>query len=123
MKDDSILFQSSEEGMRPLYQAIDSLGLPALENSVVVDKIVGKAAALVVSYCRVKEIHCIVLSNRGKEFLERRAVSHYWERLTPEISNKFGTDICPFEKAVKEIEDPYEGYKVVYTLLKELNLY
>jgi len=62
LKNDKTLFTSCEDGMRPLFEAINSLGSSTLEDSVVVDKIVGKAAALLLSYFKVKEVHCIVLS-------------------------------------------------------------
>jgi hypothetical protein len=122
LKGDKTLFTSREEGMRPLFEAIDSLGLSTLEDSIVADKIVGKAAALLVSYFKAREVHCIVLSERAREVLDKRRIRHYPERLTPEIMNRLGTDICPFERAVLDVEDPEKGYERVYTKLRSLGL-
>ena len=46
LKNDKRLYQSTRAGMLPLYQAISVLGIPQLKNTTIVDKIVGKAAAL-----------------------------------------------------------------------------
>lgn len=116
------LFTSGEEGLRPLFDAINSSGLSLLEDTVVVDKIVGKAAALLISYFKATEVHCIVLSVKAKEVLERQGIQHYWETLTPVITNRTGTGICPFEKAVMDVEDPRQGYERVYSTLKSLGI-
>jgi len=122
LREGRTLFTSSEEGMRPLYEAINNLGLFVLEGSVIVDKIVGKAAALILSYFKAKEVHCATLSVRGREVLDRYGIKHYSEGLTEEIMNKLGTGICPFEKAVLDVDDPEEGYERVYARLKSLGL-
>ncbi len=122
LKGDKTLFTSRGEGMLPLYEAANSLGLSALEGSLVVDRIVGKAAALVVSRFKAVEVHCIVLSLRAMEVLDRQGIKHYSERLTPEIMNKLGTGICPFEDAVLDVEDPAMGCELVYAKLRSLGL-
>lgn len=122
LKDGNLLFTTREEGMRPLFDAINSVGLSLLEETVVVDKIVGKAAALLISYFKAKEVHCIVLSVKAKEVLERQGVEHYWETLTSEIVNRTRTGICPFETAVMDVEDPRKGYERVYSALKSLGI-
>ena len=113
---------SDEEGLRPLFDVINSSGLTLLEDTVVVDKLVGKAAALLISYFMAKEVHCIVLSMTAKEVLERRGIRHYWETLTPMILNRTGTGICPFEQAVMDVDDPRAGYERVGSTLKSLGI-
>ena len=115
------LYTSKEEGMLPLYTAITRLN-HAQRDMIVVDKIMGKAAALLASYLNAKEVHCITLSERGKEALEKRRISHYYEKLTPEIINRYGNDICPFEKAVLDDEEPESAYQRIQAKLKELDL-
>lgn len=122
LKDGEAIFMSSEEGMRPLFEAINRLGLHKLEGSLVVDKIVGKAAALLVSYFKAGEVRCAVMSAKAKEVLDKRGIEYHAEKVTPEIMNKLGTDICPFEKAVLDVEDPQEGYERLYAKLKTMNI-
>jgi glycerol-3-phosphate O-acyltransferase len=122
LKEDKTLFTSSEEGMKPLIEAINRVGISTLEDAIVVDKIVGKAAALLISYFRAKKVHCIVLSKKGRTVLENHSIKHYEERLTPEIMNRRGTALCPFEQAVMDVDDPQEGYERVSTTLKALGI-
>jgi hypothetical protein len=116
------LFTSNEAGLRPLFDAINCLGLSLLEDAIVIDKLVGKAAALLISYFKAKEVHCIVLSMTAKDVLERHGIQHDWETLTPTIHNRMGTGLCPFEKAVMDVEDPRTGYERVGSTLKSLGI-
>jgi hypothetical protein len=122
VKEDMTVFASREEGMKPLIEAIHQVGVPTLENAIVIDKIVGKAAALLISYIKAKEVHCIVLSTTGRAVLDTHQIKHYAERLTPEIMNRRGTGLCPFEQAVRDVDDPQEGYGRVRTTLKALGI-
>ena len=118
LKEGKTVFTSSKAGMRPLLDAIDIVGLPTLRKSVVIDKIVGKAAALLITYFKAREVHCLVLSVRAREVLDKRGIKHYAERIVPEVKNKLGTDVCPFEKAVLDVEDPEEAYETLSAKLK-----
>lgn len=122
LKDGETIFRSSEEGMRPLFEAINRLGLPKLEDSLVVDKIVGKAAALLVSYFKAGEVRCAVMSARARNVLAEQKITYCAEKTIPEIMNKFGTDVCPFEKTVLDVENPKEGYARLYAKLKSMNI-
>jgi hypothetical protein len=122
VKEDTTLFTSSEEGMKPLIEAINGIGLSSLGDAIVIDKIVGKAAALLISYFKAKEVHCIVLSTKGRTVLNNHGIIHYEERMTPEIMNRRGTGLCPFEQAVRDVDDPREGYERVSTTLKTLGI-
>ena len=122
LKDNEPLYQSAKEGMLPLYQAISELGVAKLENSIIIDKIVGKAAALLISYIHAQTVYCSTLSVRGKTVLEDHGITFRYEELTPEIINRYGTDICPFEKAVLDVEDPKIGYLRIQAQLRQLGL-
>lgn len=118
IKDDKTIFKSSKEGMQPLLEAIHSLDPSALKGSIVADKIVGKAAALLISYFKAKEVHCTVMSVRAKEVLKRHEIKYYSEKLLPEIANRLGTGICPFEEEVLDVDEPEKGYERLSKKLK-----
>lgn len=111
LKNGKTIYTSKREGMQPLLEAINSIGLTNLKESIVVDKIVGKAAALLICYFKAKETYSITLSVRGKEVLNKHGIKCYAETTIQEIRNRLGTDICPFEKSVLDVEEPEEGYK------------
>lgn len=122
VKEDITLFTSSEEGMKPLFEAINRVGVSTLKDAIVIDKIVGKAAALLISYFKAKEAHCIVLSTKGRTILDNHGIKHYEERLTPEIMNRRGTGLCPFERVVRDVDSPREGFERISITLKELGV-
>ncbi len=118
LKDGKTIFSSSEEGMQPLLEAIHDVDPLILKDSIVIDKIVGKAAALLIIYFKGKEVHCTVISVRAREVLKRHEIPYRSEKVIPEIANKLGTGICPFEQVVMDVEDPEEGYERLFTKLK-----
>jgi hypothetical protein len=118
LKANHTLFTSHREGMRPLLDAIHSCGRDQLANSIVIDKIVGKAAALLISYFQAKAVHCGVLSEPARKALDQHGIEYFYQQLLPTIMNKSGTDICPFEKTVLEVDDPSDGYNLLLTKLQ-----
>ena len=122
LKNGERLYQSQREGMLPLYQAIHSLGIIQLRDTTIVDKIVGKAAALLISYIQAQTVYCSTLSVRGKSVLENHGITFRYEDLAPEIINRYGTDICPFEKAVLDVVNPQIGYLRIQAKLQQLGL-
>jgi len=113
IKDNKTIFTSRVEGMRPLFEAIDTLGLLALRGSIIIDKIIGKAAALLISYVKAQAAHCMILSEGARAIFDTQGVKYSSEQTISQIKNKTGTDVCPYEKAVENIEDPGKGYETL----------
>lgn len=111
LKGGNLLYSSKKDGMTPLLEAIELFGLQRLKNSVVADKIVGKASALLISYFKASEVYSRLLSRSAIKVLEKHEIKYSYERAVDNIRNKEDTGICPFEKVVLEIEDPKKGYK------------
>lgn len=111
LKDGKPVYSSGNGGMAPLLEAIDRFGLPALRGSTVVDRIVGKAAALLIGYFGAEKVYAKLLSMGALRVLEKQGIRHASEKVVDNIMNEDKTDICPFEKMVLGIEDPREGYE------------
>lgn len=84
------------------------------------DLIVGKAAAMLFVKAGVVSVHGNTMSRAGKEFLESHGVRCTWDTLTERIINRDGTDICPMEKTVGELEDVEAGYAALKLRIKEM---
>ena len=108
-KNGKIIFQSSLHGIVSLLNAIESLGRN-LEEAAVADKVVGKAAALLCAFSRVKSVFALTLSIEGRKTLEESGIIYEFENLVPKILDKSGKDMCPFEKFSLGIENPKEAY-------------
>ena len=120
-KNDKILI-SDKKGISPMMDYIEQ-GLN-LKGFSVADLVVGKAVALLF----VKEgIVCVfakVISKAGFYVLNKHNIFVEYETLTDNIINRKGTDICPMEKTVLEIDDPdfaYEKLKETLVFLKNGN--
>jgi len=111
LKGGETIYSSREGGMLPLLEAIEQLGLRALADSTVVDRLVGRASALLISYFNAKEVYTRLLSRRAIEILEKHGIAYAAERVVNTIRNKEDTDMCPFEKMVLTIDNPKEGYR------------
>ena len=92
-----------------------------LADYSVADKVVGKAAAMLFVKCGIKQVFAKTLSQNGKKILERFGIPYEYETLTEKIINRDGTDICPMEKTVLNIEDIEEGYTALKNKLKQLS--
>ena len=120
-KDGRRLYASSEDGMRPLLDAIDAVGLPQLAGVLVVDKVVGKAAALLIAYIRASEVFAGLISVAGQTLLRRRGITTEADAIVPEICDVTGHAVCPFERLVDRTDDPGEGYRLVRERVRELS--
>lgn len=61
-----------------------------------------------------------MLSKRAKETLERFCVPYEYDALAEKIINPEGTDICPMEKTVWDVEDIEQGYTLLKAKLQSL---
>ncbi len=108
----SMIFQSASKGVRPHLEAIDSLGT-RLKGTIMVDKIVGRAAALLILYSGAVEIHAGVVSRGGREVLEHAGTPLFFGEATEHIKMIDGRIYCPFEAMVQGVDDPTQAYHAI----------
>ncbi len=117
VKDENI-YTSEKSGIKPLLEFIgdskDYTGFCAA------DKIVGRAAAFCYVNLSVKEVWANVMSKEGKEILERHGISAFCDTLTDKIINRKGTDICPMDKAIIDIDSPGEALEILSLKVKSM---
>jgi hypothetical protein len=113
MSDSKMLYSSGKNGIAPLVKAIDTLGQRKLKGSIVVDKIIGKASALLICYFGAKKAIAKVMSKGGLKALERFGIEHFADTMVNEIRNRTDTDFCPFEKLVLNVEKPIDAYRLM----------
>ncbi len=110
-KNEQRLFEAKEGGVAPLIYAIDTLGLETMKDSTVTDKVVGKAAALLIIYSGVREVNAKLISMRAITTFEKHAIPCRYQEIVDEILNRDKTAICIFEQTVGESENPAEAFK------------
>jgi len=109
-KNGIVLFETESHGINGLLKAIKQLQ-DNMAGSSVADRIVGRAAALLLVYSDVVAVFAVTASDSGIEVLENNHVFHKFERRVPRILDSKRVDVCPFERLVAKFSDPREAYE------------
>jgi hypothetical protein len=117
VKNGVILDRKRGGGLKPLLNIIDELK-EALNGSVVGDKILGKASALLCVYAKVGGVFTPQATKTAIAVLIRAGIPGQTDKMVPYIKNKNGDDMCPFEKMLKDIDTPEEAYKILKDNIK-----
>jgi hypothetical protein len=99
------VFFSAGKWLHPLFELEDFLPSSGLDRSSLLlrDRIVGRAAALLIVRLGIRRLHAQILSRPGKEVLEAHRVEHTWGELVERIA-------CQTEAALADVEDPEAAY-------------
>lgn len=117
----NIIFKSQESGIRSLIQAIETSGETLLRASVA-DKIVGKAAALLMLYAGMDNVHANLVSEPAEQLLSGRKKNLSYLKMVTNILNRDRSDICPMEKMSLKMQSPEEAFMAFSELLKRTKL-
>lgn len=92
----------------------------ALAGAELTDKVVGKAAALLMVRGGIRSLAAGILSRPAAQVLERAHIPYTYERLTERIVNRTGDGLCPMESAVMHTFDAEEAYTLLLATQKQL---
>lgn len=111
---------SEERGIRPMIDWLEA-DPECLRGASVADKVVGRAAAMLMVYGGVSEVYTNVISVRALELLRENNIPCTYVNTCDAVSNRRGDGICPMERAVAPIKDPAEAFEKLKLKLKEMN--
>lgn len=114
------LVTSNERGIKFVLGLVES-GDDILNGASIADKVVGRAAALLMVKGGVKEVYAEVLSIPAQEVFLKYGVECEYKTLVQGIINRKGDGQCPMEKAVLGIDSPSEAAKVLREKLNIIN--
>ena len=80
-----------------------------LKNALVADKIIGKAASVILILGGAKEVYGDTISKTALAYLTAHGIKALENRVIDVISNREGNGICPMERAVMDVEAPEVG--------------
>lgn len=98
-----------EHGIKPLLIQIEKKGL---KDALVVDKVVGKAAALLMVYGQVKKVHTNIIAKDAIKVFEKYNIEYSYNEEVDYILNAKKDDLCPMEQKVQKINSPKKAYKI-----------
>ena len=119
LKNGVIEGEASGLGVKPILLFYD-YDKDALKGAEVVDKVVGKAAALLFCLIGVKVVFGLTMSRSAYDYLKKIGIDASYGILVEMIENREGTGMCPLESAVKDIDDPEKGLLAIREAIKLL---
>jgi hypothetical protein len=108
MQDGTPIFTSYSKWLHPLFELEAYLTNHAFEPAYLTlqDKIIGKAAALLIHRLGFRTVQAGILSRLGEAVLQRHAMTYTSEQLVERIH-------CQTEELLAAVEDPEEAYQLV----------
>ena len=117
-KGDHVL-TSNLKGIRPWVKWLRECP-ELLEGAFVVDKVVGKAAAMLMIVSKVKTLYTPVMSENALQYLTDQKIDFSYERTVAYIKNNEKNGLCPMEQTVIDIDDAHQGYQLLLGKIAEL---
>jgi Domain of unknown function (DUF1893) len=104
----TLIFTSYGKWLYPLFELEAYLADHAVqpENLILQDKIIGKAAALLIHRLGFRTVTAGLLSRRGEAVLQRYEIAYTYEQLVDRIH-------CQTEELLAMVEDLEEAYRLV----------
>lgn len=117
IKGNMIVRTANGRGIGPVIKLYED---GVLEDAFIVDKIVGKAAAMVFTLAGVKACYGVTISRTALQWLKEHGVYAEYENCVDAIVNRRGDGICPMEMTVKLIDDEEAALAALKKKMEEL---
>jgi len=119
MRGGVIVRDAHGRGVKPILRFLEDEP-EVLAGAEVVDKVIGKAAAMLLVLAGARYVYGEVMSVSGRETLRKHGVTAAHGLCIDVISSRDGNGICPLEKSVMEEEDPNEAYRILKSTIAKL---
>ena len=117
VKEKEVKYKSKEESVGSIVSLLDERP-ELLKDSVVADKIIGRAVAMVCDYASVKFCYGQIVSEGALDVFHRNNIPYETAKVVKAIKNRDNTDLCPIEKLTLNVTDSAEGIKKIKEFLK-----
>lgn len=112
-------YTSGKKGIAPILELIDTK-IDFLKDAYVADKVIGKAAALLLAFGGIKALHAQILSEHAIKVLEQYHIDYDYKMKVPYIINRTKTGMCPMESRVLELDNANEAVDILKAAVREL---
>ena len=110
LKKDASIVTSDDRGVSPLIKLLKEDKLQ-LQDSIIADKVVGKAAALLMIFGGVKEVYTPIISKPAIKVFNINNVKINYDIEVDRIINRKGDGLCPMETLCLDIDNPKEAFE------------
>lgn len=105
VKNGEILFTSNDKGIKPMYTLVKELK-EEVKDASIADRVIGRGAALLSQYLKIKEVYSNLISKSAIEVLELEGIEYTFLELCDSIKNRDKTGLCPIETISLDQTDP-----------------
>lgn len=113
------VFTSQERGVKPLlYLLSEKKGF--LKGASVADKVIGKAAALLMVLGEIKEVHTFIISEPAIKVFEKYNIPCFYDKKVDRIVNRTGDGLCPMETLCLDVDNPAEAFTKIKEKLSKM---
>lgn len=114
IKNNTRLETLSGLGVAPLLSLYDrDESHSVLKNAIVIDKVIGKAAAIILTSAKSKRVYGEIMSKSAQAYLQQHHIQCEYGTLVDFINNRTNTGMCPLEESVCNIDNPDEGLQAI----------
>ncbi len=113
------VFTSQERGVKPLLHLLtEKKGF--LKGASVADKVIGKAAALLMVLGEIKEVHTLIISEPAIKVFEKYNIPCFYDKKVTRIVNRAGDGLCPMETLCLDVDEPKEAFTKIKEKLSKM---
>ena len=117
-KSNASVVVSDDRGVAPLMKLLNE-DKEQLRDSMIADKVIGKAAALLMVYGKVKEVFTPTISVPAIEVFKNHNVKITYDKIVERIINRKGDGLCPIETLCLNTDNPEEAFFKVNEFIKK----
>lgn len=107
----------ANRGVQDLLQLISEQP-ERLNGAVVADKIIGKAAAVLMATGGVREVHTNIICTPAKQLFEQQGILVFATEEVPMILNRDRSSMCPIDTQIAEVESIEECVAILQNMPK-----
>ncbi len=119
LDENGVYYESVGIGVKPIITPMRD-DKYFFKDKYVGDKIVGKAAALLLILSGAKYVYGLVMSKGAVEMLSKYGVDYSFGTLVDFIENRTKTGMCPLEECVKDCDDKDLAFDIIERKICEL---
>lgn len=120
IKNGKIVHDENGRGIAPILDVYRQQ-TDKMKDSILVDKVIGKAAAMVAICGKVKYVHAELICDSAVDILQKNNIKVTWTLRVKDILNRRRNGLCPMEQTVLNINDPAEGVKALEIAVAKMN--